>query len=284
MHPICVDVFSLSLLLSHTLFLWALKCGGSAFCAERDTSCRLMLCLLFWSGSQRAVVVHCWFSIHACPSLSTLNELQHPPWTQTYLYHQLWAGSKCQSPYPATLPHTCHTCESALCSFFLSTYLSLSIFVLESDCACLCMFAHTVGWTHTHTVISAAAEPATRGNGELWEECDLTWLHRSGLHMEQAHSWQMKKGPVQLRFRCQFMNMSLYINNSYWGLSRGYNIYIYIMTGTSFKISCIMCLLLSLNVNKAWTQDFLLLQNSLWPQMFCSLAWWLKQKHTFILH
>lgn len=74
-----------------------------------------------------------------------------------------------QSPYPATLPHTCHTCESALCSFFLSTYQSLSIFVLESDCACLCMFAHTVGWmhTHTHTVISAAAEPATRGNMEL---------------------------------------------------------------------------------------------------------------------
>lgn len=108
---ICIQYVWMSFL-SHTLFLWALKCGGSAFCAERDTSCRLMLCLLFWSGSQRAVVVHCWFSIHACPSLSTLNELQHPPWTQTYLYHQLWAGSKCAllslPIQPHSLTHVTH--------------------------------------------------------------------------------------------------------------------------------------------------------------------------------
>lgn len=62
------------LLLSHTLFPWALKSDGCAFCAERDASCRLMLCLLFWAGSQRAVVVRCCFTIHASPSLSTLNK------------------------------------------------------------------------------------------------------------------------------------------------------------------------------------------------------------------
>ncbi len=66
-----------SLMLS---FLWALKSDGSAFCAERDASCGLMLCLLFWAGSQRAVVVCCCFSIHASPSLSTLN--QPPPHTE----------------------------------------------------------------------------------------------------------------------------------------------------------------------------------------------------------
>lgn len=284
MHPICVDVFSLSLLLSHTLFLWALKCGGSAFCAERDTSCRLMLCLLFWSGSQRAVVVHCWFSIHACPSLSTLNELQHPPWTQTYLYHQLWAGSKCQSPYPATLPHTCHTCESALCSFFLSTYLSLSIFVLESDCACLCMFAHTVGWTHTHTLwLVLLLSQLREGMGSC--ERNVIWHDCTGL----AFTWNRLIADRWKEGRCSFaFGVSLWTCHCILIIviegCQGAIIYIYIMTGTSFKISCIMCLLLSLNVNKAWTQDFLLLQNSLWPQMFCSLAWWLKQKHTFILH
>lgn len=214
---------------------------------------------------------------------STHPELRHTCTTSSGLGQNVLYSVSLSSHTPSHMSHM-RICplQFFLINLFVTVHLCPGVWLCVS--LYVCTYSRMDTHTHTHTVISAAAEPATRGNGELWEECDLTWLHRSGLHMEQAHSWQMKKGPVQLRFRCQFMNMSLYINNSYWGLSRGYNIYIYIMTGTSFKISCIMCLLLSLNVNKAWTQDFLLLQNSLWPQMFCSLAWWLKQKHTFILH
>lgn len=145
-----------------------------------------MLCLLFWSGSQRAVVVCCWFSIHACPSLSTLNELQHPPWTPTYLQHQLWAGLKwvlLRVPlHTDTLSHTCTICP--LQSFLISLFVSVHLHPGRLCVLHVCTYSRT--HTLTQTVISSAAEPATRASRELWEECGLTRVHRSALHMQQA--------------------------------------------------------------------------------------------------
>lgn len=134
--PLC-SVLSLHnpLLLSHTLFLWALKSDGSAFCAERDASCRLMLCLLFWAGSQRAVVVRCCFSIHASTPLFLpwANSTTRPPFSPTPTLSSTAAtipGLDEDMCFPQTTPALSHTHRPP--QPLLSAYLSLLILVSGS--------------------------------------------------------------------------------------------------------------------------------------------------------
>lgn len=123
-----------------------------------------MLCLLFWAGSQRAVVVHCCFSSHASPSFFRPRTKPNPhtqplscptPTLNSNLPAQAWirASVRLRSPRHSLL-HI-HV-QTALCSLFnhlicdcicWSKCLSALINLYHSLCERVCVSLHC-----THTV------------------------------------------------------------------------------------------------------------------------------------